>query len=171
VRELHVKGAIEMTDKLIIQRLPDWSYGAFLNETDASCIAIGETEEEAWNNGMARLIENYRNRDALLQAANEAALREALSQVWDDWNAPIGDLASPYVAGTIADRITRLIPQPSALDRRLAEARLEEAEWWHEHVCDHAFMAHRVNHSNECCMACEQLAELRRAVKGESDAK
>lgn len=37
--------------KLIIERLPDWSYGAFLNETDASCIAIGITEEEARANG------------------------------------------------------------------------------------------------------------------------
>jgi hypothetical protein len=66
--------------------------------------------------------------DALLQAANEAALRDALSQVWDDWNAPIGDLASPYVAGTIADRITRLIPQPSALarhDKELVERHLD----------------------------------------------
>jgi len=40
---------------LVIERLPDWSYGAFLNETDASCIAIGMTEEEARTNGEAAL--------------------------------------------------------------------------------------------------------------------
>lgn len=37
--------------KLVIERLRDWSWGAFLNETDASCIAIGDTEEEARANG------------------------------------------------------------------------------------------------------------------------
>jgi hypothetical protein len=40
---------------MIIERLPDWSYGAFLNETDASCIAIGMTEEEARENGEREL--------------------------------------------------------------------------------------------------------------------
>lgn len=43
--------------KLVIERLRDWSYGAFLNETDASCIAIGLTEEEARINGERRLAE------------------------------------------------------------------------------------------------------------------
>lgn len=33
--------------KIIVERLPDWSYGAFLDETSPSCIAIGQTEEEA----------------------------------------------------------------------------------------------------------------------------
>lgn len=41
--------------KLIIERLRDWNYGAFLNETDASCIAIGQTEEEARENGEREL--------------------------------------------------------------------------------------------------------------------
>lgn len=41
--------------KLIIERLPDWSYGAFLNETDSSCIAIGFTEREARINGQREL--------------------------------------------------------------------------------------------------------------------
>lgn len=41
---------------LIIERMPDWSWGAFLNETDASCIAIGETEQEALNKGMTELF-------------------------------------------------------------------------------------------------------------------
>jgi hypothetical protein len=93
--------------------------------------------------------------DALLQAANEAALREALSQVWDDWNAPIGDLASPYVAGTIADRIARLIPQPSALDKRLAEARLSVFEYIMNHTGKEGW---------------DYYTELHRAVKGEPDA-
>jgi hypothetical protein len=44
---------------LVIQRLPDWNYAAFLNETDASCIAIGDTEQEALNNGMRALLEGY----------------------------------------------------------------------------------------------------------------
>lgn len=41
--------------KLIIERLGDWNYGAFLNETDAACIAIGATEEEARENGEREL--------------------------------------------------------------------------------------------------------------------
>jgi hypothetical protein len=102
--------------------------------------------------------------DALLQAANEAALREALSQVWDDWNAPIGDLASPYVAGTIADRIARLIPQPSALDKRLAEARLKIAERMLEMFND-GMTAEKIGNQFD-----NLVAELRRAVKGEPDA-
>ncbi len=40
---------------LIIERLRDWSYGAFLNETDSSCIAVGMTEEEARTKGEAAL--------------------------------------------------------------------------------------------------------------------
>lgn len=47
----------------IVERLPDWSYGAFLNETDASCVAIGTTREEALLNGqqeMARRESNLR---------------------------------------------------------------------------------------------------------------
>ena len=36
---------------LIIERMSDWSYGAFLNETDATCIAVGFTEEDARANG------------------------------------------------------------------------------------------------------------------------
>lgn len=40
---------------LIIERLPDWSFGAFLNETDAECIAIGRTEKEARKAGHAEL--------------------------------------------------------------------------------------------------------------------
>jgi hypothetical protein len=82
-------------------------------------------------------------------------LREALSQVWDDWNAPIGDLASPYVAGTIADRIARLIPQPSALDKRLAEARLSVFEYIMNHTGKEGW---------------DYYTELHRAVKGEPDA-
>lgn len=40
---------------LVIERLPDWNWGAFLNETDATCIAIGVTEEEARENGEREL--------------------------------------------------------------------------------------------------------------------
>lgn len=40
---------------LIIERLPDWSFGAFLNETDSDCIAIGFTEDEARAAGQAEL--------------------------------------------------------------------------------------------------------------------
>lgn len=44
---------------LIIERLPDWNYGVFLNETDASCIAIGLTEEEARENAERRLRADF----------------------------------------------------------------------------------------------------------------
>jgi len=44
-----------MERKIIVERLSDWSYGAFLNETDTSCIAIGSTEEEARVNAEARI--------------------------------------------------------------------------------------------------------------------
>lgn len=44
---------------LVIQRMPDWNYGAFLNETDASCIAIGTTAREALANGMHALLTGY----------------------------------------------------------------------------------------------------------------
>jgi hypothetical protein len=44
-----------MAAKLIIERMSDWSYGAFLTETDASCIAVGFTEEEARENGEREL--------------------------------------------------------------------------------------------------------------------
>jgi hypothetical protein len=37
--------------KLIIERLPDWNWAAFLNKTDTSCIAIGTTRAEARKNG------------------------------------------------------------------------------------------------------------------------
>lgn len=36
---------------IVVERLRDWTWAAFENETDASCIAIGETEEEARTNG------------------------------------------------------------------------------------------------------------------------
>lgn len=41
--------------KLIIERLPDWNWAAFLNKTDASCIAIGTTKKEARDNGRREL--------------------------------------------------------------------------------------------------------------------
>ena len=41
--------------KLFIERLPDWNYAAFLNKTDASCIAIGTTRKEARRNGQREL--------------------------------------------------------------------------------------------------------------------
>jgi hypothetical protein len=41
--------------RLVVERLRDWSYGAFLNETDSSCIAIGNTEKEARANGEREL--------------------------------------------------------------------------------------------------------------------
>jgi hypothetical protein len=42
--------------KLIIERLRDWNYGAFLNKTDASCIAIGTTKKEALEKGKRELL-------------------------------------------------------------------------------------------------------------------
>lgn len=45
---------------LIIERLPDWNYGAFLDEESASCIAIGTTAEEAREKAMYILIATYR---------------------------------------------------------------------------------------------------------------
>jgi hypothetical protein len=53
-----MKAAIEadmVPDDLVIERMPDWNYGAFLNDTDASCIAIGTTEQEARDAALARL--------------------------------------------------------------------------------------------------------------------
>lgn len=41
--------------KLVIERLPDWNWAAFLNKTDASCLAIGETRKEARTNGRRAL--------------------------------------------------------------------------------------------------------------------
>jgi hypothetical protein len=42
--------------KLIIERLRDWNWAAFLNETDASCIAIGSTRKEARKKGQRELL-------------------------------------------------------------------------------------------------------------------
>jgi rubredoxin len=63
--------------------------------------------------------------DTLLQAANEAALENAADIVRNNW-ADTRNLQREFIPALIR----ALIPQPSALDRRLAEARLEEAEWW-----------------------------------------
>jgi len=46
----------ERTPDLVIERMPDWNYGAFLDEEVASCIAIGATAQEALNNGMRELL-------------------------------------------------------------------------------------------------------------------
>jgi hypothetical protein len=40
---------------LVIERLPDWNYGAYLGMTDSSCIAIGRDAEEADKNGWRRI--------------------------------------------------------------------------------------------------------------------
>lgn len=41
--------------KLWIERLRDWNWAAFLNPTDASCIAIGDTKKQARENGRREL--------------------------------------------------------------------------------------------------------------------
>jgi hypothetical protein len=60
---------------LVIERMPDWNYGAFLNASDASCIAIGETAQEARNNGMRELL-----RRATQPPQELVSLREALAK-------------------------------------------------------------------------------------------
>jgi hypothetical protein len=99
--------------------------------------------------------------DALLQAANEAALREAGNIIRSRISSypNVGDGFIP-VLDDVRIEVESLIPQPSALDRLLAEARLEEAEWWYE-----AWDGEQIHGCSE------RLAELRRAAKGESDAK
>lgn len=52
-----------MERKIIVERLADWSYGAFLDESSASCVAVGSTEEEARANAEVAL----KNNDEIVQ--------------------------------------------------------------------------------------------------------
>jgi hypothetical protein len=104
--------------------------------------------------------------DALLQAANEAALREAGNIIRSRISSypNVGDGFIP-VLDDVRIELESLIPQPSALDRRLAEARLEEAEWWRAEIYKGP-----MREFIELGLDGKRIAELRRAVKGESDA-
>lgn len=52
-----------MTEPIIVERLSDWSYGAFVSEKATTCIAIGGTADEALEKGIEVLA--YRNRNKL----------------------------------------------------------------------------------------------------------
>ena len=64
------------------------------------------------------------------QAAEEAALKEAVRQVWTGWEVPIQQLESSWMAGAISAKIQNLIHAGSALDRLIAKAVIAEAEEW-----------------------------------------
>lgn len=102
--------------------------------------------------------------DALLQAANEAALREAGNIIRSRISSypNVGDGFIP-VLDDVRIELESLIPQPSALDRRLAEARLEEAIMWNDSCDDCTEMPPQFFN-----WSAERIAELHRAVKGES---
>jgi len=65
---------------LKVERLPDWSYGAFLNETDASCIAIGSTEQEALESAWTEL--HRRATPAAGVTAERDKLLDIVKRVW-----------------------------------------------------------------------------------------
>ena len=60
-----------VTRKLFIERLPDWNYGVFLDETSASCIAIGTTKTEARTNAR-RVLTRKSVRGLLCSQCNRA---------------------------------------------------------------------------------------------------
>jgi len=66
--------------KLFIERLPDWNYGAFLNETDASCIAIGTTKKETRENARRVLIK--KSIRGLLDSSCNRALGKVENPRW-----------------------------------------------------------------------------------------
>ena len=68
--------------KLIIERLPDWNFAAFLNETDASAIAIGTTKKEARANGK-RVLRRRSVRGGLCMRCNKGI------QMFEDSKAPL----------------------------------------------------------------------------------
>ena len=91
----------ERAPDLVIRRLPDWNYAAFLNETDASCIAIGTTEQEVRNNGMRELLKGYAERAAGVREGFDKGIQRGLAMA----------------AGAVPvyrERIRALIPQPAA---------------------------------------------------------
>lgn len=67
---------------LVIERLPDWNWAAFLNETDASCIAIGTTRKEARVNGR-RALRRLSVRGLLCLRCNKGI------QMFEDSKAPL----------------------------------------------------------------------------------
>lgn len=68
--------------KLVIERLRDWSWAAFLNETDASCIAIGETKKSAREAGR-RILRARSVRGGLCLRCNKGL------QMFEDSKAPL----------------------------------------------------------------------------------
>ena len=111
----------ERAPDLVIRRLPDWNYAAFLNQTDASCIAIGTTEQEARNNGMRELLKGYAERAAGVRAGLEMAVKwllyvggvdhETLLDILRESLAPEDDVD---VKAEFTDLQRALIPQPAA---------------------------------------------------------
>jgi hypothetical protein len=68
--------------KLVIERLPDWNFAAFLNKTDASAIAIGTTKKEARINGK-RVLRRRSVRGGLCLRCNKGI------QMFEDSKAPL----------------------------------------------------------------------------------
>lgn len=68
--------------KLVIERLRDWNWGAFLNKTDASCIAIGTTKKEARDGGK-RVLRRRSVRGGLCLRCNKGL------DMFEDSKAPL----------------------------------------------------------------------------------
>jgi Recombination endonuclease VII len=68
--------------KIFIERLRDWSFAAFLNETDASAIAIGATRKEVRKNAK-RVLRRRSVRGLLCLRCNKGL------QMFEDSKAPL----------------------------------------------------------------------------------
>lgn len=68
----------EREPDLVIERLPDWNYGAFLDDEVASCIAIGETEQEALNNGMRELMKRAQQKGETMPKGEDKLAAEII---------------------------------------------------------------------------------------------
>lgn len=96
--------------KLIIERLPDWNFAAFLNKTDASCIAIGATRKDARKNGR-RVLRSRSVRGLLCFRCNSGL------QKFEDSKAPLSpaerfDNAAKYLR-QFHEKTNRSIPDGS----------------------------------------------------------
>lgn len=128
--------------KLVIERLADWNYGAFLNKTDASCIAIGTTPEEALEKGKQVLAtrtqpteaqgdmnRSYKVGDKILVAATITGMSIENNEVWYDLKSP-SDIAKSSILPSNerafqawADRAIRAEAELVTLKSSLFEAR------------------------------------------------
>ena len=152
----HMKNFQHMSNPDAFNRIAD-NYIELMNPNCTACVREKVIERTAYDRGLGDAADAAR----YIQAANEAALRELCYRL-----APCEFPMTPHDTSEscvtmvdIQDVCKSLIPQPSALDMLLAEARLEEAERWYE-----SWDGEDIHGRGK------RLAELRSAVKGESNA-